>query len=223
MKTYDAIVFDKDMEFADDLFFSGETTVNGSLKGFSFNFEKDLEVKSSLEATRGAIISASAVKIGKDMISVSDITIKGKCEVAGKITGGNITFTGNLVTANAIIGETVQIRGKITVKNGIFASKAIQIDLNPRRYPVNINNTIQAPKIVLFFRGFYTKWYKVPTAMLGLLRRKRRMKKVIKIEDLSISTEKLVIQTFYSPESVEVQYINSAIDAKETELVAVSL
>jgi hypothetical protein len=211
------------MEFADDLHFLGVTKVKGSLRGFSFQFEKELEVMTTLESTRGSIIAASSINIGRDMISKGDIMIKGTCEVAGQITGRNIRLTSDSVNVNSIIGQIVQIRGKITVSNGISASKAIYMRLNQKKDPVHIDGSLQAPKIVLFYGGFYTKLYKVPNAILGVLGKKRRVRRLLIIEDLSIKTDKLVIKTYYQPERVEVQYINCTIEAKETELAMVEV
>ncbi|MFX1284461.1 MAG: hypothetical protein ACFFB5_12450 [Promethearchaeota archaeon] len=212
-------ILKEDLILEDDLHITGVTTALGSIQVFSLISERALTVNEDLVTTRGSIYVNNSLKIGNDMISSENITVEGACEIKGNVRGKVIRFNGKSVKVYSIEGKNIELWGDIKVERDINASESVWLPINPKKKGPSINGVINAPIVTISFLGFFTKWFLLPDIILNKLRIPTRMKKVFIIKNLSIEARKLVICTMYQPDRVDVQFIDSNIDADNIEFI----
>ena len=218
MIEFQSKTFNDDITINDDVHFTGSSTALGNMLAFSIISDKELNIAKNLTSTQGSVIARSSLIVGNDLISTKDIVVKGQCVVNNNIIGKRLSFFGPSLKAKSIRAKSIKVRGNVSIHNDVTASETLDIELNPRRFKVNILGLIYSPKVNISFRGSFSKWFILSHTILKKFGKKTRRKRNFTIENLNIEAKELIILTYYPPEKVNVEYINSNINVLNIEI-----
>jgi cytoskeletal protein CcmA (bactofilin family) len=156
--------------------------------------EGDVEIRDGNLKITGQVNITGQAKVTKKFLLYGECTITKFCTAHHMVIQGPLTCP----TLNAAV---IEIKTKSFNVQNLVASKVVSFPYYKRAIRDSLTE-IDAPQVILSYRGSYSKFFELPQKILSLFKKKKLNIKEIVLRQLKINADHLIIESFYLPESI---------------------